>query len=371
MIKIEEIENRIRKEASTVLGRVILFLVYYIMLILIGISLFVAAFGITWLLLGLLSELHSINGRLLLWGGILWLAMWWFCLQIAWYLVKPLFSIHRASNENRREIYRSDCPELFSVIEDIASKTGNKMPKHVYLSAELNACVFYNSTSIWSIFLPTRKNLMVGIGLLQGMGKDELRAILAHEFGHFSQQTMKVGSITYRLTNDDCKVLKYCTDMVALHIGHNKVTDISFLQYMPDLRILILVDNWDGDTSDHYLSDLSYVKYCKKLMYLEFFVGDVTDLSVLADLNEMVDLNISYNPVSDITPLLNYPKLERLFLEHTNVSEADYELLKKTYPDAQIVLYGEGSVDQGWRTHPRYYAMKDMYVKNYVNDLFK
>lgn len=98
---------------------------------------------------------------------------------------------------------------------------------------------------------------------------------------------------------------------------------------MPDLRILILVDNWDGDTSDHYLSDLSYVKYCKKLMYLEFFVGDVTDLSVLADLNEMVDLNISYNPVSDITPLLNYPKLERLFLEHTNVSEADYELLKK------------------------------------------
>ena len=40
---------------------------------------------------------------------------------------------------------------------------------------------------------------MVGIGLLQGMGKDELRAILAHEFGHFSQQTMKVGSITYRL----------------------------------------------------------------------------------------------------------------------------------------------------------------------------
>ena len=199
MIKIEEIENRIRKEASTVLGRVILFLVYYIMLILIGISLFVAAFGITWLLLGLLSELHSINGRLLLWGGILWLAMWWFCLQIAWYLVKPLFSIHRASNENRREIYRSDCPELFSVIEDIASKTGNKMPKHVYLSAELNACVFYNSTSIWSIFLPTRKNLMVGIGLLQGMSKDELRAILAHEFGHFSQQTMKVGSITYRL----------------------------------------------------------------------------------------------------------------------------------------------------------------------------
>ena len=40
---------------------------------------------------------------------------------------------------------------------------------------------------------------MVGLGLLQGMSKDEVKAILGHEFGHFSQQTMKVGSISYRL----------------------------------------------------------------------------------------------------------------------------------------------------------------------------
>lgn len=199
MIEIKTIENHIRKEASTVLGRVILFLAYYILLILVGVGLFFCAFWISWMLLGLLSELESINIRILFWGGVAWLAMWWFCIQIAWYLVKPLFTVHRASNENRLEVERDDCPELFSAIEEIAKKTGNKMPKHVYLSPELNACVFYNSTSIWSIFLPTRKNLMVGTALLQGMNKNELKAIIGHEFGHFSQQTMKVGSITYRL----------------------------------------------------------------------------------------------------------------------------------------------------------------------------
>ncbi|MGN0318383.1 MAG: leucine-rich repeat domain-containing protein [Lachnospira sp.] len=183
--------------------------------------------------------------------------------------------------------------------------------------------------------------------------------------------TLKDGTIYYRLTNDDAKVLKYCTDMVALDIGHNRVTDLSFLQYMPDLRILILVDNMIENDDETYISDLSMLKYCKKLMYLEFFVGSVSDISVLADLKELVDLNISYNPISDITPLLELPKLERLFLEHTNVSLDDYKLLQETYPDAQIVYYGEGSVDQGWRTHERYYAMKDMYKKNYVNDLFK
>ncbi len=183
--------------------------------------------------------------------------------------------------------------------------------------------------------------------------------------------TLKDGTITYRLTNEDCKVLKYCTDMVALDLGHNKVTDLSFLEYMPELKILILVDNWLTDTQSPYLYDLSMLKYCPKLMYLEFFVGDVSDISVFDYLPNLVDLNISYNPISDVSHLLNFTKLERLYIEHTSLTEQDYELLKETYPDAYIVYYGEGSVDQGWREHERYFAMIDMFHNNYVNDLFK
>lgn len=186
MMKIDEIENKIRNEASTVLWYVILFIIYYIALILAGIGLLAAAFGFSLLLF------KSI-------GGVWTAVILWFSLQIAWYLIKPLFAVHKSSKENNQEIHREDCPELLSIIEDIANKTGNKMPKHIYLSAELNARVFYNSMNIWSIFLPTSKNLMIGTGLLYGMSNDELKAILAHEFGHFSQQTMKISSVTYRL----------------------------------------------------------------------------------------------------------------------------------------------------------------------------
>ena len=196
---ISVIESKIRKEAATVLWRVILFIVYYVGLILVGIGLFFAAFGVTWLLIQMLGEFSHINGRIAIWIFIAWLAMWWFCIQIAWYLIKPLFTFHSSSDENRVEVKREECPELFSMIAEVANSTGNKMPKHVYLTAEVNACVFYNSTSVWALFFPTRKNLMVGLGLLQGMNKDEVKAILGHEFGHFSQQTMKVGSISYRL----------------------------------------------------------------------------------------------------------------------------------------------------------------------------
>ena len=183
--------------------------------------------------------------------------------------------------------------------------------------------------------------------------------------------TLKDGTINYRLTNEDVKVLKYCTDMVALDLGHNKVTDISFLQYMPNLKILILVDNRVEGYSDVYIDDLSYLKYVPKLQYLEFFVGSVSDISFLQYTPNLVDLNISYNPISDVTYLLNFTKIERLWCEHTNLTEEDYELLKQTYPDAKIVYYGEGSVDQGWRAHDRYFAMIDMYHNNYVHELFK
>lgn len=82
------------------------------------------------------------------------------------------------------------------MIRDVARQTGCKMPKHVYLSPDVNACVFYN-TSFWSIFFPIRKNLEIGLGLFDGTSVDEIKSVIAHEFGHFGQSSMKVGSTVY------------------------------------------------------------------------------------------------------------------------------------------------------------------------------
>lgn len=195
----QTLDKNIKIEASAVLIRVILFLVYYFALILLGLALFAGAFWVTVQVIPLLGEFTSVNVRALALGIIAWAAMWWFCIEFAWYLIKPLFTFHSISNPNRMEVKCSDCPNLFKMIEQVARATGNKTPKHVYLTTDVNACVFYNSISIWSVFFPTHKNLIIGTGLLKGMNVDEVKAILGHEFGHFSQQTMKVGTITYRL----------------------------------------------------------------------------------------------------------------------------------------------------------------------------
>lgn len=114
------------------------------------------------------------------------------------FLIKFLFKKNVIDRSHLLEIKAQDEPELFALLEEIVAQTHTHFPKKVYLSAAVNASVFYDS-SFWSMFFPVKKNLEIGLGLVNGVTKQELKAILAHEFGHFSQQSMKVGSYVYHV----------------------------------------------------------------------------------------------------------------------------------------------------------------------------
>ncbi len=114
------------------------------------------------------------------------------------FLIKFLFKQHKVDRSHLIEITEKDEPKLFKFIADIVNEVDTKFPKRIYLSSDVNACVFYDS-SFWSMFFPIRKNLQIGIGLVNTITEQEFKAILAHEFGHFSQRTMKVGSYVYNL----------------------------------------------------------------------------------------------------------------------------------------------------------------------------
>ena len=183
----------------------------------------------------------------------------------------------------------------------------------------------------------------------------------------FSTYQPKV--ITCRLTNKDAQQFKYCTDLQALDIGHNSVSDYSFLRYLTELRILIVADNYDT-VNGGYVKDLSYAKYCTKLQYFEFFISNVYDLSFLYDLPNLKDVNLCYTRIDDFDPLLSLPNLERLWINCCGVSYDEYQVLKEAYPEATIMYAYAGSTDQGWRNHSRYYAMRDSFANNYLNAAF-
>ena len=112
------------------------------------------------------------------------------------FMLKGLFFIIRREQDNNFEILPEDEPELFRFIYQVADEAKAPRPYKVFLSSVVNASVFYN-ISIVNLIFPGKKNLEIGLGLVNSINIAEFKAILAHEFGHFGQKSMIIGRWVY------------------------------------------------------------------------------------------------------------------------------------------------------------------------------
>ncbi len=112
------------------------------------------------------------------------------------FLVKALLKWGKRDEELRIEITEKWHPELFRFVRRICEDTKAPFPLKIFVTPEVNAAVFYNS-SLLSLIFPVKKNLLIGLGLVNGLNLSEFKAVLAHEFGHFSQSSMRLGSYVY------------------------------------------------------------------------------------------------------------------------------------------------------------------------------
>ncbi len=86
-------------------------------------------------------------------------------------------------------------PRLFAVLEEIAASTGQAMPAEVYLVADVNAWVAARGGFMG---FGSRRVMGLGLPLLQTLGVSELRAVLAHEFGHYQGGDTRLGPWVYK-----------------------------------------------------------------------------------------------------------------------------------------------------------------------------
>jgi len=170
-----------------VLGGIFLFILLYLTLLAASIAMLYYGVIVGLAILSIRINLLTIGAG----AGLVGLTVMFF-----WFLVKFIFKTRRNENPQRIEISRHDYPELFAFIHQVAAEVNAPRPKRVFLSPDVNACVFYDS-SFLSLFLPVSKNLEIGLGLVNALNMSEFKAVLAHEFGHFSQRSMKLGSYTY------------------------------------------------------------------------------------------------------------------------------------------------------------------------------
>ena len=183
------ISHEFKAQASKAVGAIALFIFTYILLLLLAIALTVFC---------MFAGYMMIKASLSFLAIALGIGLASFGLMILIFLIKFVFKSNKIDRSDLIEISRTDEPALFEMIDELVHDIKTTFPKKVYLSSNVNASVFYDS-SFWSMFLPVKKNLQIGLGLVNTVTKSELKAILAHEFGHFSQRSMKVGSYVYNV----------------------------------------------------------------------------------------------------------------------------------------------------------------------------
>jgi Zn-dependent protease with chaperone function len=115
---------------------------------------------------------------------------------LALFMVTAIFFVRRGEHGGELEITADDHPLLFGFLHRIADEAGAPRPHRVFLSPRVNAGVSYD-LSIANLIFPSKKNLEIGLGLVNVLTLCELKAVLAHEFGHFAQRTMAVGRWVY------------------------------------------------------------------------------------------------------------------------------------------------------------------------------
>lgn len=144
----------------------------------------------------------------------------------------------------------------------------------------------------------------------------------------------------------DFYALKFCTKLEALDLGHNRITDISFLADHTNLKVLILACN--------DITDISVLAQLTQLEYLELFTNKFTDITPLSGLTNLIDLNLSNNPITDLTPLYGLKNLDRFRLcMNGRPDEAQRAAFEAAFPDCTIG-WDSHPTGEGWREHPRY-----------------
>ena len=153
-----------------------------------------------------------------------------------------------------------------------------------------------------------------------------------------------------RHTQEDFKALRHCRGLVALDVGHNAITDLSFLELLPKLKILIVADN--------RFTDISPLANEPELEYLELINNRITDISTLTNCPKLVDLHIGWCDITDITPLYGLTQLDRIWLAKNPSPQEQVDHIRALMPDCTINDTAvERPTAEGWRTGAPHYKI--------------
>jgi Zn-dependent protease with chaperone function len=142
-------------------------------------------------------------GGLVIWGM---LAAGWISIKLliivvlvglasVWALVRSIFVRRGVERDPGPRLTEAQASDLWAVLREVAAQVGTRPVDDVFLSPGTEVGVFERGSMSERLRDRGRRYLILGVGVLDGLTERQLRAVLAHEYGHFAHRDTARGDL--------------------------------------------------------------------------------------------------------------------------------------------------------------------------------
>lgn len=116
-------------------------------------------------------------------------------------IVRSLFIRIRDDADPGRAITEEDAPGLWAMTREVAAVVGTRPIDQIWFTVGTDLAVFERGSTSQRMKDQAPRALIIGAGVLEGFEQGAFRAVLAHEYGHFSHRDTAGGEVALRVRN--------------------------------------------------------------------------------------------------------------------------------------------------------------------------
>lgn len=116
-------------------------------------------------------------------------------------MIRSFFVKHEAADPGR-PLREEEAPGLWALAREVASAVGTRPVDEIRVTPGTELAVYERGNSGEKRQDKATRILIVGVGVLNGFTRNAFRAVLAHEYGHFSHRDTAGGEVALRVNRD-------------------------------------------------------------------------------------------------------------------------------------------------------------------------
>lgn len=117
------------------------------------------------------------------------------------YMLKSLL-FRPKIEDSGRVLTEAEAPQLWAIVREVAKTVNTRPVNEIRLTPAAEMAVYERGSMREKMNDKAERILIVGLAGLDGFSLNAFRAVLAHEYGHFSNRDTAGGDIAFRVNND-------------------------------------------------------------------------------------------------------------------------------------------------------------------------